>query len=119
MIMPTQTSEVSTEPPLRSDLEKRERPITNMEEFNVKGTVRLTKEGEVRWTTFSIFHGVERWRSEGVQIGGVRSARGVVGNWFDRYDIIYLSWDDSLTLAQRLRYPRPCGPYSVLEGCDA
>ncbi|RSM18436.1 hypothetical protein CDV31_002761 [Fusarium ambrosium] len=54
---------------------------------NIRGTVRLTREGEVRWTTFSIFHGVERWRSEGVQIGGVRSARGVVGNWFDRdYD---------------------------------
>ncbi|EXM25426.1 hypothetical protein FOTG_07856 [Fusarium oxysporum f. sp. vasinfectum 25433] len=50
---------------------------------NIRGTTRLTKEGEVRWTTFSIFHGVERWRSEGVQIGGVRSARGVVGNWFD------------------------------------
>ncbi|KAF5605058.1 hypothetical protein FPCIR_625 [Fusarium pseudocircinatum] len=60
----------------------------NMRTFNVKGTVRLTKEGEVRWTTFSIFHGVERWRSEGVQIGGVRSARGVVGNWFDSdYDV--------------------------------
>ncbi|QGI77569.1 hypothetical protein CEK25_004298 [Fusarium fujikuroi] len=44
---------------------------------NIRGTARLTKEGEVRWTTFSIFHGVERWRSEGVQIGGVRSARGV------------------------------------------
>ncbi|KAF4342215.1 hypothetical protein FBEOM_3857 [Fusarium beomiforme] len=60
----------------------------NMSTFNVKGTARLTKEGEVRWTTFSIFHGVERWRSEGVQIGGVRSARGVVGNWFDSdYDV--------------------------------
>ncbi|EMT60384.1 hypothetical protein FOC4_g10011653 [Fusarium odoratissimum] len=55
---------------------------------NIRGTARLTKEGEVRWTTFSIFHGVERWRSEGVQIGGVRSARGVVGNWFDSdYDV--------------------------------
>ncbi|KAM0431842.1 hypothetical protein ACHAPT_005093 [Fusarium lateritium] len=55
--------------------------------FAMKGTVRLTREGEVRWTTLSIFHGVERWRSEGVQIGGLRSARGVVGNWFDRdYD---------------------------------
>ncbi|KAF4975139.1 hypothetical protein FZEAL_8038 [Fusarium zealandicum] len=54
---------------------------------NIQGTVRLTREGEVRWTTFSIFHGAERWRSEGIQIGGVRSARGVVGNWFDRdYD---------------------------------
>lgn len=92
MIMPTQTSEVSTNPPFKKNtLERRERLVTNMEAFNVKGTARLTKEGEVRWTTFSIFHGVERWRSEGVQIGGVRSARGVVGNWFDRYDSIHLS----------------------------
>ncbi|PNY28769.1 Uncharacterized protein TCAP_01314 [Tolypocladium capitatum] len=52
--------------------------------FTSKGTVRLTKEGQVRWTTISIFHGEERWRSEGIQIGGVRSARGVVGTWFDK-----------------------------------
>ncbi|PFH59517.1 hypothetical protein XA68_12220 [Ophiocordyceps unilateralis] len=52
-----------------------------------KGTVRLTRQGEVRWTTVSIVHGEERWRSEGVQLGGVQSARGVVGNWFDNgYD---------------------------------
>ncbi|OLN95555.1 hypothetical protein CCHL11_04910 [Colletotrichum chlorophyti] len=49
----------------------------------VQGTVRLTKEGEVRWTTFSIFNGHARWRSEGIQIGGVGSARGVAGHWFD------------------------------------
>ncbi|KAH7179428.1 uncharacterized protein B0J16DRAFT_170764 [Fusarium flagelliforme] len=55
---------------------------------DIRGTARLTKEGEVRWTTFSVFHGIERWRSEGIQIGGVRSARGIVGNWFDRdYDV--------------------------------
>jgi len=31
--------------------------------------------------------GEERWRSEGVQVGGVRSKRGVVGTWFDKdYD---------------------------------
>ncbi|KAH7150044.1 hypothetical protein B0J13DRAFT_620381 [Dactylonectria estremocensis] len=54
---------------------------------DMRGTVRLTQEGEVRWTTFSIFNGQERWRSEGIQVGGVRSARGVVGNWFDKdYD---------------------------------
>uniref|UniRef100_L2FU06 F-box domain-containing protein n=1 Tax=Colletotrichum fructicola (strain Nara gc5) TaxID=1213859 RepID=L2FU06_COLFN len=52
-------------------------------DLRVKGTVRLTKEGEVRWTTFSIFSGHARWRSEGIQIGGVGSARGVVGHWFD------------------------------------
>lgn len=52
---------------------------------SIRGTVRLTKEGEVRWTTISVFHGEERWRSEGVQVGGVRSARGVLGTWFDKY----------------------------------
>lgn len=47
----------------------------------------MTPEGEVRWTTYSIFGGQERWKSEGIQLGGLRSARGVVGNWFDRdYD---------------------------------
>lgn len=38
----------------------------------------------IRWTTFSVFHGEERWRSEGVQIGGLKSARGILGNWFDK-----------------------------------
>ena len=50
----------------------------------IRGTVRQTPEGEIRWTTFSIFHGEERWRSEGIQVGGLRSARGVLGNWFDK-----------------------------------
>lgn len=41
----------------------------------------------IRWTTFSVFHGEPRWRSEGVQIGGLKSARGILGNWFDKdYD---------------------------------
>ncbi|KAM0277688.1 hypothetical protein ACHAQH_005631 [Verticillium albo-atrum] len=54
---------------------------------DIRGTVRLTSEGEVRWTTFSIFNGQERWRSESVQVGGVRAAGGVVGHWFDaNYD---------------------------------
>lgn len=52
---------------------------------SIRGSVRLTKEGEVRWTTISVFHGEERWRSEGIQVGGVRSARGVLGTWFDKY----------------------------------
>ena len=51
---------------------------------HISGTVRQTPEGEIRWTTFSIFHGEERWRSEGIQVGGLRSARGVLGNWFDK-----------------------------------
>lgn len=39
----------------------------------------------MRWTTFSVFNGHVRWRSEGIQIGGVGSARGVMGHWFDKY----------------------------------
>ena len=50
----------------------------------IRGTVRQTPEGEIRWTTFSIFHGEEKWRSEGIQVGGLKSARGVLGNWFDK-----------------------------------
>ncbi|EGP84676.1 uncharacterized protein MYCGRDRAFT_75577 [Zymoseptoria tritici IPO323] len=54
----------------------------------IRGTVRQTPEGEIRWTTFSIFHGEERWRSEGIQVGGRGSKRGVLGNWFDKdYDM--------------------------------
>jgi hypothetical protein len=53
----------------------------------IRGTVRTTREGAIRWTSFSIYHGEERWRSEGVQIGGIRSGRGVLGTWFDKdYD---------------------------------
>ncbi|KAF2623484.1 hypothetical protein BU25DRAFT_349951 [Macroventuria anomochaeta] len=51
----------------------------------IRGSVRLTPEGEVRWQTISVFNGgEERWRSDGVQIGGLRSQRGVVGTWFDK-----------------------------------
>jgi hypothetical protein len=50
----------------------------------IRGRVCVTPEGEVRWTSYSVFHGEERWKSEGVQVGGIRSARGVVGNWFDK-----------------------------------
>ncbi|CAK7228008.1 hypothetical protein SCUCBS95973_006737 [Sporothrix curviconia] len=49
----------------------------------LRGTVRTTREGHIRWTTFSTFNGQPRWRSEGIQIGGRRSGRGVMGNWFD------------------------------------
>ncbi|KAJ4418902.1 hypothetical protein N0V82_005251 [Gnomoniopsis sp. IMI 355080] len=49
----------------------------------IQGMVRTTREGEVRWTTLSIFNGTERWRSEGIQLGGIRSSK-VIGNWFDK-----------------------------------
>ncbi|CAN9089616.1 unnamed protein product [Alternaria alternata] len=51
----------------------------------IRGTVRLTQEGEVRWETISVFQGgEERWRSDGIQVGGLRCPRGVVGTWFDK-----------------------------------
>ncbi|KAM3075266.1 hypothetical protein ACMFMF_005944 [Clarireedia jacksonii] len=53
----------------------------------LKGTVRQTKEGEIRWTSFSVYGGEERWKSEGIQVGGINSSRGVIGHWFDKdYD---------------------------------
>jgi hypothetical protein len=35
-------------------------------------------------TNTSLHSSEERWRSEGIQIGGPRSGRGVLGNWFDK-----------------------------------
>ena len=26
----------------------------------------------------------ERWKTEGIQVGGIGSARGVLGTWFDK-----------------------------------
>jgi len=47
----------------------------------------MTPHGEVRWTTYSVFQGEERWKSEGIQVGGPGAARGVMGNWFEKdYD---------------------------------
>ncbi|KAL8959404.1 MAG: hypothetical protein Q9193_003727 [Seirophora villosa] len=59
-------------------------PVDPNAHSSIRGTVRLTPQGEVRWTTFSVFHGEERWRSEGIQIGGRRCARGIIGFWFDK-----------------------------------
>ncbi|KAL8947210.1 MAG: hypothetical protein Q9222_006488 [Ikaeria aurantiellina] len=59
-------------------------PVDPNANSKIRGTVRLTPEGEARWTTFSVFHGEERWRSEGIQLGGVQAARGILGYWFDK-----------------------------------
>ncbi|KAL8674583.1 MAG: hypothetical protein Q9168_001026 [Polycauliona sp. 1 TL-2023] len=59
-------------------------PVDANATSKIRGAVKLTPEGEVRWTTFSVFHGEERWRSEGIQLGGVKAARGVLGYWFDK-----------------------------------
>jgi hypothetical protein len=43
----------------------------------------MTVDGEVRWTLVSTLGGVDRWASEGIQVGGVRARWGVVGVWSD------------------------------------
>ena len=37
--------------------------------------------GDIKWRMISSYGGGDRWSSEGIQIGGVGSARGVVGTW--------------------------------------
>ena len=86
----------------------------------VIGTVRQTPEGEIRWTTFSIFHGEERWRSEGIQVGGIKSARGILGSWFDKY-AHYNSLHTSASLLTRRRdFDRhgPAGPTAFWKVSD-
>ncbi|KAI0739862.1 hypothetical protein C8Q80DRAFT_1274893 [Daedaleopsis nitida] len=47
------------------------------------GTVSVIADGSVRWTTYSTVEGgvEDEWVTEGVQIGGVASAMGVLGLW--------------------------------------
>ncbi|KAL8927219.1 MAG: hypothetical protein Q9208_002395 [Pyrenodesmia sp. 3 TL-2023] len=49
-----------------------------------RGTVSLTAEGEVWWTSFETGQGAEPWECQGIQIGGLNSARGVFGMWSRR-----------------------------------
>lgn len=79
----------------------------------------MTKEGEVRWNSVSVFNGEERWASEGIQVGGIKSARGVVGTWFDR------CVNPSTCLhSQGLQYLSdhdihgPCGPTAFWKAAD-
>ncbi|KAH9896003.1 hypothetical protein C8Q73DRAFT_690466 [Cubamyces lactineus] len=51
---------------------------------NIHGTVGVVADGSVRWTLqFSSVEGGQgdEWVSEGIQIGGVASAMGVLGMW--------------------------------------
>ncbi|KAI0942299.1 hypothetical protein AcW1_002963 [Taiwanofungus camphoratus] len=47
------------------------------------GTVGMIADGSVRWSIYSSDEDLERdqWASEGIQIGGVGSAMGVLGMW--------------------------------------
>ncbi|KIO23080.1 hypothetical protein M407DRAFT_113448 [Tulasnella calospora MUT 4182] len=52
-----------------------------IEMSRLRGFVECLASEDIRWQMISSYGGEERWSSEGVQIGGVGSARGVVGCW--------------------------------------
>ncbi len=56
-----------------------------MEGSQIRGIITLTPDDppEIRWTWVVRYSGFDRWRLEGVQIGGCRSPRGIVGIWSD------------------------------------
>ncbi|KAG5650864.1 hypothetical protein H0H81_010724 [Sphagnurus paluster] len=49
----------------------------------IQGTVRMLKDGAVRWSTTSSYPGEDtpEWASEGVQIGSIGSTIGMLGMW--------------------------------------
>ncbi|KAI9448948.1 hypothetical protein F5148DRAFT_1249066 [Russula earlei] len=48
----------------------------------VRGTVEMVSSGDIRWTLISFREdGQGQWSSEGVQLGGLGSAMGVIGMW--------------------------------------
>ncbi|EMD40152.1 hypothetical protein CERSUDRAFT_122222 [Gelatoporia subvermispora B] len=47
----------------------------------IEGWVAITPDEHIRWHFTSGEGGVPLWSSEGIQVGGVRSAFGVIGSW--------------------------------------
>jgi len=47
----------------------------------VNGSVNMGDDGVVRWRFASIYDGHTQWSSEGIQLGCVGSAAGVIGSW--------------------------------------
>ncbi|KAG2370238.1 hypothetical protein BDR07DRAFT_1476235 [Suillus spraguei] len=50
-------------------------------EATVVGSVAMSEGGVVRWRFASITNSQIQWSSEGVQVGGIASAFGVIGTW--------------------------------------
>ncbi|KIK99923.1 hypothetical protein PAXRUDRAFT_822197 [Paxillus rubicundulus Ve08.2h10] len=50
-------------------------------ETMVVGSVYMAHDGVVHWRFASVHEAHMQWRSEGLQIGGIASATGVVGTW--------------------------------------
>ncbi|KAG6860141.1 hypothetical protein C0995_015246 [Termitomyces sp. Mi166 len=47
----------------------------------VKGTVRMVKDGAIRWSLTSFNEDAPEWSTEGIQIGCIGSAVGMLGMW--------------------------------------
>ncbi|KAG6917632.1 hypothetical protein DXG01_001739 [Tephrocybe rancida] len=49
----------------------------------VKGTVRMLKDGAIRWSLTTSYHNEDapEWATEGIQIGSIGSAVGMLGMW--------------------------------------
>ncbi|KAK7058345.1 hypothetical protein VNI00_001976 [Paramarasmius palmivorus] len=55
-------------------------------ESSIEGSVRIGADGTVRWQFLDVvqatlYDGASQWTSQGVQIGGIGSSSGIVGNW--------------------------------------
>ncbi|KAK4050688.1 hypothetical protein OIV83_003414 [Microbotryomycetes sp. JL201] len=48
---------------------------------SIRGTVKMTSDGQVHWRYIIRYAGRDQWLMNGVQIGGPRSKYGVVGYW--------------------------------------
>ncbi|KAG6836663.1 hypothetical protein H0H93_005210 [Arthromyces matolae] len=49
----------------------------------IGGTVRMLRDGAIRWTLTSSYFNEDspEWSTEGIQIGGIGSALGMLGMW--------------------------------------
>jgi len=65
-------------PPLYFDGKSRG---ANENEATVEGSVRMSTEGVALWRFVSVYDGNTQWSSEGVQLGNVASAMGIIGVW--------------------------------------
>lgn len=52
-----------------------------MAERSIRGTVSRTPDGEVFWSYIIRYGGEDKWRMQGIQIGGARSRFGILGTW--------------------------------------
>ncbi|KAI0067418.1 hypothetical protein BV25DRAFT_1912053 [Artomyces pyxidatus] len=55
---------------------------SNSELLKVRGKVEMVAGGDIRWTMYTLREdGEGEWQSDGVQLGGLGSATGVIGMW--------------------------------------